>query len=64
MLEADEREAIQLYSKMLESHEIPEDEKEEVSKIMEDELVHEYGFMEEESRFKDFIDHVRDAVLV
>lgn len=48
---------------MLESPQITVEEKEEIKRIIEDELVHEYEFMEEESRFKDFIDHVRDAVL-
>lgn len=63
MLEAGEREAIRLYATMLENPGIDEEEKEAIKKIMEDELIHEYGFMEEESKFKDFINHVRDAVL-
>lgn len=40
-----------------------DEEKEAIKRILEDELVHEHGFLEEETKFKDFINHVRDAVL-
>jgi len=63
LLEMGEREAIETYSRMLDSGLLNEEEKEGLKKLLEDELVHEEEFMAEESRFKDFIDHVRDAVL-
>ncbi len=63
LLEMGEREAIKTYSRMLDSSLLNEDEKEGLKRLLEDELVHEEEFMAEESKFKDFIDHVRDAVL-
>ncbi len=63
LLEAGELEAIETYARLLESSELTEDEKEELKRILEDELVHEDEFIEEESRLKDFLNHVRDAVL-
>jgi len=63
LLEMGERDAIKTYSKMLESKLLGEDERKELKKLLEDELVHEEEFISQETRFKDFIDHVRDAVL-
>jgi len=63
ILEVGEQEAIKLYSTLLESRDVSEDEREGVVKILEDELIHEHEFIDEESRFKEFINHVRDAVL-
>lgn len=63
ILEMGEREAVGLYSRILESPEMEEWEREQVTRILEDELVHEREFEREESRFEDFITHVREAVL-
>ncbi len=63
ILELGEDEAIKSYSKLLGSPELSDDEKQRLRKILEDELVHEEEFEEEESRLKDFLMHVRDAIL-
>ncbi len=63
LLEMGEREAIETYSNLLESPMIADDERSELLKVLEDELLHEEEFEGEESRFKEFLNHVRDAVL-
>lgn len=63
LLEAGESEAIKMYADLLEAGELDEEEKEFLKKIIADELMHEESFIEEESRIKEFLDHVRDAVL-
>ncbi|MCD6323734.1 MAG: VIT1/CCC1 transporter family protein [Desulfurococcales archaeon] len=63
ILEMGEREAIETYSKLLDSPELGEDERGKLRKVLEDELLHEEEFEGEESRFKEFLNHVRDAVL-
>ncbi|MCD6563625.1 MAG: VIT1/CCC1 transporter family protein [Thermoproteales archaeon] len=63
MLESGENEAIELYSELLESSELSGDEKNSLRKILEDEFVHETEFSYEESRFEEFLEHVRDAIL-
>ena len=63
LMESGEREAVELYSRMLEDPNISEAEKAEIKKILEDELIHEQELAEEGSRFEKFLDHVRDAVL-
>lgn len=63
ILELGEKDAIEKYSKILESPELTEEEKKELRRILEDELVHEQEFESEESKFKEFLAHVRDAVL-
>ena len=63
LLEIDENEAIETYTYLLEKAKLSENERERIRKILEDELVHEHEFDEEESRFKDFLNHIRDAVL-
>ena len=63
LLEASEREAVELYLKMLENQELNSNEKKALKKILEDELVHEQEFAREESKFEEFLNHVREAVL-
>ncbi len=63
ILELSENDAVSIYSRLLESKELSEEEKKGLKKILEDELLHEEELAEEESLFQDFIDHVRDAVL-
>ena len=63
LLELGEDEAIRAYSELLDHPELSEDERKALMRILEDELVHEKEFEEEESRLKDFLMHVRDAVL-
>jgi len=63
ILESGERDAIKLYSEMLSSPHLSEEEKRKLREIMKDELVHEDEFASEEKRFQEFISHVRDAVL-
>jgi len=62
MIEIGERDAIRLYSDMLESPLISEEEKQGITQIIEDEVSHECGFVEEESRFKELINNVGSAV--
>ncbi len=63
ILELGENNAIKSYSQLLSSPYLLEDEKQRLKKILEDELVHEDEFEEEESRLKNFLQHVRDAIL-
>lgn len=63
LLELEERRAVEYYSLLIESKELSREEKEELRRILEDELVHEEELVSEESMFKDFLEHVRDAVL-
>ncbi len=63
LLESGEEKAIKTYIQLLESPELSNGEKEELRKILEDELMHEEEFIGEESRFREFIDHIRDMVL-
>jgi len=63
LLELGEREAIKIYTSLIEDNELSIDEKRELRSILEDELLHEDELIEEESVFKDFLEHVRDAVL-
>jgi len=63
LLELEERKAIEYYTLLIESEELSREEKEELKKILEDELVHEEELVSKESMFKDFLEHVRDAVL-
>ncbi|ABN69168.1 protein of unknown function DUF125, transmembrane [Staphylothermus marinus F1] len=63
LLESGESEAIKMYADLLESSELSDEEKEWLKKIVADELMHEESFIEEESKIKEFLDHVRDAVL-
>jgi len=63
MLESGERDAVRLYSEMLEHSKLDKREKDMLRRILEDELIHEEELVEEESKFKGFLMHVRDAVL-
>ncbi len=63
ILEAGEKRAIEMYSKVIESPELSESEKSKLERILEDELVHEEELEEEESKLKRFLAHVREAVL-
>jgi VIT1/CCC1 family predicted Fe2+/Mn2+ transporter len=63
MLERSESSAVEHYSKMLDSPEVDDSVKGELKRILEDEFIHEQEFAEEESMFKEFTRHVRDAVL-
>ena len=63
LMEAGERDAAELYSRLLESPELSAEEKAGLRRILEDELVHEQELAEEESRFMKMLDHIRDAVL-
>ncbi len=63
LLERGEREAVELYSKILGETDLEPGEREELLKIIVDELYHEEIFIREESRIAGFLEHVRDAVL-
>ncbi len=63
LLEMGEEEAIKMYSSMLRDKSLSDSEREQLKHIIADELMHEDSFIEEESRIKEFLDHVRDAVL-
>ncbi|MCP8309902.1 MAG: VIT1/CCC1 transporter family protein [Candidatus Methylarchaceae archaeon HK01M] len=62
ILEKGEINAIEFYSRMLESQELDDYKRRELKKILEDELFHEQEFVQEESRFEEFLSHVKDAV--
>ena len=63
LLELGEKEAIETYAKLLSSEELSSEERVRLKNIIEDELFHEEEFKGESSRFKEFLDHIRDAVL-
>ncbi len=63
LLEAGENKAIETYVKLIEDPRLEPDEKKKLLEILEDELIHEEEFIGEESRFREFLNHVRDAVL-
>jgi len=63
LLEHGERKAITTYAKLLESSNLSPEELNELRRILEDELIHEEELIEESATFKDFLEHVRDAVL-
>ncbi len=63
LLEKGERSAVELYSKILESPELADFERSELKKILEDELIHEQEFAEEESKFEGVLTYIRDAIL-
>ncbi len=63
ILESSEKRAIELYYELLEGNYLTAEEREKLREILEDELVHEDEIAEEGSKFKEFIGHVRDAVL-
>lgn len=63
MLELGETEAIKFYSNLLEGSELSGEEREALRRILEDEFVHEREFSYEESKFEEFLDHIRDAIL-
>lgn len=62
ILERGERKAIETYSIILSNEGLSEDERAEIKRILEDELLHEEDFLEE-GKFKEFLNHIRDAVL-
>jgi len=63
ILELNERGAVELYSKLLDSGELGENEKKGLRRLLEDELLHEQEFIEEETRFEEFLNHIREVVL-
>jgi len=63
LLEKGEEEAIELYSHMLSSSDLSEDEKNCLKRILEEKLVHEEDFIREESMFEEFLSHVKEAIL-
>ncbi len=63
ILEIDERGAAEVYSKFIDHPGLSEEERRGLAKLLEDELVHEEEFSREESRFEEFLRHVKDAVL-
>ncbi|MDD4859312.1 MAG: VIT1/CCC1 transporter family protein [Dehalococcoidales bacterium] len=63
MMETSENQAVELYGSVLEGSNLDDIERQGISKILEDELVHEKLFLQEETRFESFIAHVREAVL-
>lgn len=63
ILESSEAEAAATYSRILEDTSVSDEEKKHIRKIIEDELIHEHEFAEEEDKYKDFIEHIRDVVL-
>ena len=63
MMEASENQAVELYSSILEGPELSEGETRGLSRILEDELVHEKLVQSEESKFEGFMAYVKDAIL-
>ncbi len=63
ILENGEIKAIEIYARMLESPDIGPEEKKRLKNILADELLHEEEFATEETKLREFMEHVRDAVL-
>ncbi len=63
LLESGEIKAIETYARLLDSPDLSGEEAEKLKKILADELLHEDEFAAEETRLKEFMEHVRDAVL-
>lgn len=63
LLEVGETKAAEEYSRIIEDSSISPEEKKELYEILMEELVHEHEFAEEEKKFKEFVEHIRDAVL-
>jgi len=63
IMESGERDAITMYAMMLEHPDMAEDEREKLEEILAEELLHEHELAEEESRFTELLNHVRDMVL-
>ncbi len=63
LLERGEEEAIQIYSEILERVDLDPETRDMIKNILEEEFVHEEEFIEEESRLREFLEHIRDAVL-
>ncbi|MCL7393759.1 MAG: VIT1/CCC1 transporter family protein [Thaumarchaeota archaeon] len=63
VMESGERDAIKMYAMMLEHSDMAGDEREKLKEIFVEELLHEHELSEEESRFTEFLSHVRDMVL-
>jgi len=63
LLETGEAKAIEEYSRVMEDPSLTDEERARLRDILEDELMHEHDFVVEERRFKEFMEHVRDAVL-
>ncbi len=62
-LEAGEKGAIELYARVLENAMLSEEDREALRRVLEDELVHEQILADEGSRFREFLDNIRDALL-
>ncbi len=63
LLERGEREAIEIYMKILENFELSDEIKTKIKSILEEELIHENELIEEKAKFKEFLNYIRDAVL-
>ena len=58
-----ESQAIDLYSEMMDDSGLTDDEKKQLSKVLEDEFVHEELFINESTKYEGFVTHIKDAVL-
>ncbi len=63
LLENSENEAIGFYANLLELPDLSSDEKEQLSGIIADEVLHEEELIDLGGRLKEFMNHIRDAVL-
>ncbi len=63
VLEAGEKKAIELYAEVLEGSTLSEEDREALRQVLEDELIHEQILADEGSRFREFLDNIRDALL-
>ena len=63
MMETGENQAVELYSSILDSSELSDEERVGLGKILEEELVHEKLVVGEESKFERFIEYIEDSVL-
>lgn len=63
VLERGEQDAVDLYSEILDRPELDSEEKAELRRVMEDELLHEHMFIEEGLGYEGFRTYIRDAVL-
>ena len=63
IMETSESQAIELYSSIQEDPSLTEREKQELNKVLGDELLHEDIFINEETKFAGFTIYIKDAVL-
>ncbi len=63
LLETDESKATEFYTYLLEHTELSQEERARLMELISDEVLHEHLIVEEEEKFRDYLDYIRDSVL-